>query len=63
MKLSVSCQICGKVLCIIEKDNITDDDVNLYETTCSCDTVQGVDADGNLIYDGQSNIQATKTVR
>lgn len=64
MKLTVSCQICGKILAVIEKDNFTSDDVNMYEQSSSCDTVQGtdVDEDGNAftVYDGQSSIQATK---
>lgn len=64
MKLTVSCQVCGKILTIVEKDSFTDDDVNMYEQSVSCDTVQGTttDDDGNIItvYDGQSNIQASK---
>lgn len=66
MKLTVSCQICGKVLSTVSKDQISDDDVVMYEAGSSCDTVSSVstDDDGNqiIIYDGQTSIQATKTV-
>lgn len=65
MKLTITCQICGKILTEIEKDQISDDDVNMYGQASFCDTVQGegLDDDGNPItlYDGQSNIQVTKT--
>lgn len=64
MKLTISCQTCGKILSIIEKDSFTDDDVSMYQQSSYCDTVsgEGSDDDGNTItlYDGQSNIQTTK---
>lgn len=66
MTLTITCQTCGKILASVSKDQITNDDVTMYEANSSCDTVQGqgVDGDGNPItlYDGQSSIQATKTV-
>jgi hypothetical protein len=58
MKLTVTCQLCGKTLAVVEKDHITDDDIAMYEVSASCDTVQ---ADG-ITLDGQEDIQATKTV-
>jgi len=42
--LTVSCGICGLILAQVTKDNISDDDINLYSSMCSCDT------------DGQANI-------
>lgn len=64
MRLTISCQVCGKILSIIEKDQITDNDVSTYISTNSCDTVSGstIDEDENtiILYDGQTNIQATK---
>ena len=58
MKLTITCQICGKILTKVEKDQISDDDIQMYESACSCDTVQ----DDGITIDGQTNIQATKTV-
>lgn len=37
MKLIVSCGICDVVLNVLEKPQITDSDVSLYQQTCSCD--------------------------
>lgn len=66
MKLTITCQICGKILTIIEKDQVSDEDVNLYSQSSSCDTIQGAGVDGYgnpiTLYDGQANIQATKTL-
>jgi hypothetical protein len=66
MKLTVSCQTCGKVLAVIDKDQVTSDDVNMYEQSSSCDTIasESFDENGNpiIVYDGNSNIQATMTV-
>jgi hypothetical protein len=58
MKLTVSCQICGEILAIVEKDSFTDDDINMYEQFCFCNTL-GPDG---VTPDGQTNIQATKTI-
>lgn len=58
MKLTVTCQTCGKILSEIEKDSITDEDLAMYENNASCDTVQ---SDG-VTLDGQQNIQVMKTV-
>ena len=58
MQLKITCQLCGKVIAQIQKDVITDDDITMYEESSSCDTVQ---ADG-VTLDGQTAIQATKTV-
>lgn len=66
MKLTITCQICGKILSAIDKPQISDDDIAMYKASSFCDTVQGstVDEDGNdvTVYDGQTNIQTTKTV-
>ena len=59
MKLTVSCQLCGKVLLIAEKDdNFSADDINNYEQSCFCTTLQ---SDG-VTQDGQSSIVVSKTV-
>jgi len=57
MKLTVSCQICGTILSEIEKQQISDDDVQMYEQASFCN-VLGPDG---VTPDGQTNIQATKT--
>ncbi len=66
MKLTISCQICGKILSIAEKDAFTDEDINMYQQSLSCDTLQsvGVDDDGNPVnvYDGNERVQVSKTV-
>lgn len=66
MKLTVTCQTCGKILSIAEKDNFSDEDIGMYEQNVSCDTLQGttVDDEGNTVnvYDGSANIQASKTI-
>jgi len=65
MKLTVTCQTCGKILSVIEKDQITLEDLDMYAQSSSCDTVAGTttDDDGNsvTVYDGQTNIQTTMT--
>ena len=58
MKLTVTCQLCGKVLSVVEKDQVTEQDIQDYESMMSCSTVQ---SDGVTV-DGQSDIQVTKTV-
>ncbi len=66
MKLTVTCQTCGSILAIVQKSQVTSDDISLYEEMSYCTTVagQGTDDSGNPItlYDGNSNIQATMTV-
>lgn len=55
MKITVSCQKCGKILALAEKDLVTQDDLNMYMSTCVCDTdgpfppVMGVGEDNNPI--------------
>jgi hypothetical protein len=70
MKLTITCQTCGKILSVIEKDQITQDDIMRYEAGSFCDTVSGteniLDDQNNVIgtvdtYDGIGNIQATMT--
>ncbi len=65
MKLTVTCQTCGKILSVVSKDQVSQQDIIDYQTNSYCNTVAGesVDADGNpiIVYDGQSNIQATMT--
>lgn len=59
MRLNISCQICGKILATIEKpEAFTQDDIDMYETSVSCDTVQ----EDGITLDGQTDIQATKMV-
>lgn len=50
MKLNVICQDCGKTLCSIEKDQISQEDVDLYSNTVVCDN------------DKDSKILAVKTL-
>lgn len=66
MKLTISCQTCGKILMIAEKDNFSDEDISMYKQSSSCDTLvieNAIDEDGNVIniYDGTANVIATKT--
>lgn len=64
MKLTVSCQICGRILSICEKDQITQDDMNSYSSNSSCQVdgpFQQFDDEGNLLPLDTSNIVATKT--
>ena len=49
MILVVTCGICNAELIRIEKDQVTNDDINTYQQDCSCDT------------DGQANIQVEVT--
>jgi len=55
MKLTVVCRKCGKILSMIEKDQIDDADMDLYESTSSCSidgpfpAVMGVDDNGDPI--------------
>lgn len=37
MKLTISCQECGKILSLVEKPEITQDDLDLYKYNCSCE--------------------------
>ena len=58
MKLTVSCQICGTILTVVQNDNITifsNEDIEMYENGCYCNVV----TDG--VVDGQQNITATQT--
>jgi hypothetical protein len=65
MKLTVSCQTCGRTIAIAEKDNFTDDDINMYQIGSSCQVdgpIIQFDANGNIIPSGATNIVATKTL-
>lgn len=57
MKLTVSCQVCGTVLTVVENLNgFTEDDIQMYEQGCYCTVMSdGIDEDG------QDNIIAIKT--
>lgn len=69
MKLTVTCQSCGKLLSVVEKDQISQEDIEQYRTSSYCDTVKGTaevdDGMGGtmtiLVSDGQDDIQITKT--
>ncbi len=56
MRLTTSCQICGTILSVIEKYQITSDDINEYESNSYCNIVT------NGVVDGQQDIQATMTL-
>jgi len=45
MEMQVKCNVCGKILAIVDKPQITDEDKSMYSQTVSCDV------------DGQSDIQ------
>lgn len=55
MKLTVVCKKCGRVISIVEKDDIQDADIQLYTSTSSCEddgpfpAVTGVDDNGDPI--------------
>jgi hypothetical protein len=55
MKLTVTCQICGTILTVIQKNTVTAEDIAEYEANTSCDVVT------NGVQDGQQDIQATMT--
>jgi hypothetical protein len=60
MKLSITCQNCGKLLASIEKDeDFNSSDIDMYKQSVSCSTLQ---SDGTTL-DGQDSIQVTKTVK
>jgi len=48
MILTVICNICKAVLVIVEKDEITDNDIDLYKQTCSCDIDGNTDIECSL---------------
>lgn len=58
MKLTVTCQLCGKILSVIQKDQITNEDIDMYKSSSFCDTLQ----DDGVTKDGQTNVQVAKTV-
>ena len=37
MKIEVICQECGKILCEIEKDEVTHEDLSMYSSSVICD--------------------------
>jgi hypothetical protein len=49
MKLKVTCKTCGKTLVQIDKPQITQDDLNTYTGSVSCDD------------DGSTNVELTQT--
>jgi len=55
MKITVSCQKCGRILAIAEKDVVTQDDLDMYMASCSCQfdgpfpAVMGLDDQGDPI--------------
>lgn len=56
MKLTISCQICGTILSVVEKDAITQEDLADYGANSSCTVVT------NGVEDAQADIQVTMTV-
>lgn len=38
MKITVICQKCGTVISVIEKDQVSDEDLNMYKNSSSCST-------------------------
>lgn len=65
MKLTVSCQICGRIMAIAEKDDFKDEDISIYEESSACEMdgpFQQYDDEGNPIPLDFSNIIAVKTL-
>lgn len=65
MLLTVSCQICGKILCVVDKDSVSQQDINDYTLGSSCSVdgpFQQYDDQGNPLPLDTSNIAAVKTV-
>lgn len=65
MKLTVTCRICGKILSEVEKDSISDIDIDSYEASSSCETdgpFQEYDEEGLPLPMDNSNIIAVKTL-
>lgn len=63
MKLTITCQICGRMISSIEKCDISQDDINNYSTNSTCEVdgpFQQYDDEGNPIPVDYSNIVATK---
>lgn len=62
----MSCQICGRIMSVIEKDNdFSDSDISMYKNSCSCEIdgpFQQYDDEGNPLPVDNSNIIATKTL-
>lgn len=55
MKITVSCKTCGKILSMAEKDQVSDADLDMYESSSRCDQdgpfppVMGLDGNGDPI--------------
>lgn len=65
MKLTISCQICGRTISVVEKCDVTQDDMTSYAANSSCQVdgpFQQYDVDGNPLPLDTSNIVATKTI-
>lgn len=65
MKLTVSCQICGRVISAVEKPEVSQDDITSYVNNSSCQMdgpFQEYDDQGNALPMDFSNIVATKTL-
>ena len=65
MKLTITCQICGRTISTIEKCDISQDDIDTYSNNSSCQVdgpFQQYDDDGNPLPMDYSNIVATKTL-
>ena len=37
MKLQVICQECGEVLCEVEKNDVTQEDIDMYSSSVICE--------------------------
>lgn len=65
MKLTATCKICGRTIAVMEKDSISQDDMDLYQQTCSCEVdgpFQEYDDEGNPLPMDNSNIVVVKTL-
>ena len=58
MKIQVICQECGKKITEIEKDVVSNDDINLYEKSCQCEEHGG----NTYVYDEETGELLSSTI-
>jgi len=58
MKLQVICQECGKKIIEVHKEVISNEDVSLYEKSCSCEEHGG----NTYVYDEETGELLSSTI-